>query len=72
MLARICLNPLSHEMPYPIALTELTRAPIRLSVSQYIQITPSQLFSHRDKNLRAALCDCPASTFKTLLRLGLF
>jgi hypothetical protein len=59
-------------MPYPVALTELTRAPIRLGVSQYIQITPSQLFSHRDKDLRPALRDSPASTFKTLLRLGLF
>jgi len=59
-------------MPYPIALTELTRAPIRLSVSQDVQITPSQLFSHRDKDLGAALCNSPASTFKTLLRLGLF
>ena len=59
-------------MPYPVALTELTRAPIRLGVSQNIQITPSQLFPYRDEDLRAALCDSPASTFKTLLRLGLF
>lgn len=59
-------------MPYPVALTELTRAPICLSVSQYIQITPSQFFSHCDKDLCPALCDSPASTFKTLLRLGLF
>jgi hypothetical protein len=74
-LARVNLNRISYEaaqMPYPIALTELTRAPIRLSISQYIQITPSQFFSHRDKYLRPALRDSPARAFKPLLRLGLF
>lgn len=75
-LARVLAGALSHEhlqMPYtyPVALTKLICAPVRLSVSQYVQIAPSQLFSNCDKDLCPALGDSPASSFKTLLRLRL-